>query len=95
MTKVIELVLETDETGALHIPAELLGKPKPLTRMKLKVEAEEPTEETQPQWGPQWGPLWAKMTPEERAKDLLTWLESFEDGPGLSDWAVSRDSIYD
>ncbi|MDQ3397060.1 MAG: hypothetical protein M3511_04695 [Deinococcota bacterium] len=91
MAKVIELVLKTDEKGALHIPAELLGEPKPLTRMRLKLEAEVAEE------GPQWGPLWAKMTPEERLRDFQAWVDRFkdEDSPGLSDWAVSRDSIYD
>lgn len=36
-----------------------------------------------------------KKTPAERAKSFRAWAQSHQEGPGLSDWAVSRDSIYD
>jgi len=36
-----------------------------------------------------------RMSPEERAADFVAWVKSHKGGPGLSDWAVSRDSIYD
>lgn len=34
-------------------------------------------------------------TPAQRAESFRQWAESHKDGPGLSDWAVSRDSMYD
>lgn len=90
MAKVIELVLETDENGALHIPAELLGEARPHTRFRISAE---PVEEARRHLGP----LWAKVTPEEHLRDFQSWADHFkdQDSPGLSDWAVSRDSIYD
>ncbi len=37
-----------------------------------------------------------KMSPEERAAEFREWVASHpNDVPGLSDWAVSRDSVYD
>ena len=39
---------------------------------------------------------WLEKTPEERAASFLRWVEKLpKDGPGLSDYAVSRDSIYE
>ena len=89
MAKVIEVELETDENGELHLTKEQLGEVAP--NMRFKVSAE-PLEET-----PRFGPLWATMTPEERVRDFREWALKFrdEDAPALSDWAVSRDSIYD
>ena len=38
---------------------------------------------------------WASRTPAERAVMIEEWAESHHEGAGLSDWAVSRESIYD
>ena len=35
------------------------------------------------------------LPPAERAADLRRWADSHEDGPGLPEWAVGRDAIYD
>ena len=35
------------------------------------------------------------LSASEKAADLKAWIHSLPPGPGLSDWAVSRDSIYD
>jgi hypothetical protein len=40
-------------------------------------------------------PFWKTATPEEWVKAFNEWIDSLPPGPGLSDWAVSRDSIYD
>ena len=41
-------------------------------------------------------PFWKTATPEKkRAAAFLNWAASHTDGVGLSDEAVSRDSIYD
>ena len=39
-------------------------------------------------------PLW-RRSPEEQIRSLEEWVASLPPGPGLSDYAVSRDSIYD
>ena len=36
-----------------------------------------------------------KLSPAERAQDLLRWAASHERGPGLPDSATGRDAIYD
>lgn len=38
---------------------------------------------------------WKAKTPDERAAMIDEWARSQTEGAGLSDWAVSRDSIYD
>ena len=88
MADVIELELETDENGELHLTKEQLGA-EPHKRYRVRVEPQTAASG--------WGPRWADMTPEERAKDFETWLEHFKDNdaPALSDWAVSRDTMYD
>ncbi len=87
MADVIELEVEADENGELHLSKEQLGGAEPKARFKVRVEPQTPTTER--------GPKWAGMTPEERARKFEAWARSHKDGPGLSDWAVSRDSIYD
>ena len=87
MVKVIEVELETDENGELHLTKEQLGEVEPNTRFKVSAE---PVEE-----GLRFGSAWTDLTPEERAKDLRELSKTFGKGSGLSDWAVSRDSIYD
>jgi hypothetical protein len=39
--------------------------------------------------------MWSSRTPEERAGMIERWARSHREGAGLSDWAVSRDSMYD
>ena len=87
MTDVVELEVETDENGELHLTKEQLGNTEPHTRLKVRAE---PVGQK-----PHLGALWESMTPKERAEDLRKLVKTFGKGPGLSDWAVSRDSIYD
>ena len=89
MADVVELEVETDENGELHLTKEQLGNTEPHTRLKVRAE---PVGQK-----PHLGPLWAAMTPEERVRDFREWAARFRDdkAPPLSDWAVSRDSIYD
>ena len=87
MADVVELEVETDENGELRISKEQLGDVQPHTSFKVRLERKT--------LQPEWGPKWANMTPEERARDFEAWARSHKNGPGLSDWAVSRDSIYD
>ena len=89
MADVVELEVETDENGELRISKEQLGDVQPHTSFKVRLERKTPQ--------PKWGPKWANLTPEERARDFEAWARRFgdNDAPALSDWAVSRDSIYD
>lgn len=38
---------------------------------------------------------WKHRSPSERAAMIDDWAKSHAEGAGLSDWAVSRESIYD
>lgn len=38
---------------------------------------------------------WKNMSNDERASDFLKWAQTQRGGPGLSDWAVSREGIYE
>ena len=87
MVGTIELEVETDENGELHLTKEQLGNTEPHTRLKVRAELVGQKSH--------FGPLWEPMTPEERVEDLHKLVKMFGKGPGLSDWAVSRDSIYD
>jgi hypothetical protein len=83
--------LETDEAGTLKIPAAFLPNPSPHTQYSVTRSGEsvilKPADPS--------NDFWQKLTPAERAQKFLEWVDSHKDGPGLSDWAVSRDSIYD
>ena len=87
MADVVELEVETDENGEIRLTKKQLGDAQPHTNFRIRLERKTPQ--------PKWGPRWANMTPEERAEDLRELVKTFGKGPGLSDWAVSRDSIYD
>ncbi len=89
MADVIELEVEVDENGELRLTKEQLGA-EPHKRYKVRAE---PVVQDKRHLGP----LWESMTPEERLQDFREWAARFQDdkAPALSDWAVSRDSIYD
>jgi hypothetical protein len=69
----------------------VLEKVKPHTR--FVVEMQNGTLILRPETKAQ--PFWATATPEERAQDLRRWVASHTEGPGLSDEALSRESIYE
>ena len=87
MARITEVEVAPDENGELHLTREQLGEVEPNTRFRVSAE---PVEKT-----PRFGRKWANLTPEERARDLRELVKTFGKGPGLSNWAVSRDSIYD
>lgn len=41
------------------------------------------------------GEAWKNMSTDEQASDFLSWTQSHQGGPGLSDWSVSREGIYE
>jgi hypothetical protein len=85
--------LQADEKGELHIPASLLPEAAPLAKYDVEEKAgqiiiakKQASEEK---------PIWETASPEERVKALREWVAGLPPGPGLSDYAVSRESIYD
>lgn len=84
-------IIEADENGTLQVPASLLPSAAPHAR--YRVEAEPSRIVLFPETSAQ--PFWESATPAQRAREFLRWANSHTDGIGLSDEAVSRDSIYD
>jgi hypothetical protein len=85
-------VLESDETGSLTVPISALLKTPPRAEYTAQVQGNllviEPIiKGTQP--------FWKTASPQERAADILKWSLQNQDGPGLPDSAVGRDSIYE
>jgi hypothetical protein len=87
----VTALLKTDENGNLQVPADLLPDSSPNTEYSVSRTGQsaiiEPAIVVRD--------FWRKLTPEQRVQEFLAWVDSHKDGPGLSDWAVSRDSIYD
>ncbi len=84
-------IIEVDENGTLHLPASLLPEAGPHARYRIEVDEKHLvlSREDISQ------PLWKTATPDEWAAGFLEWADSHTPGAGLSDEAVSRDSIYD
>ena len=86
-------VLQADEKGNLLVPPALLPESEPGATYtaennagKLIIAKEQPREKT---------PAQLSQLPQERSEAFRQWIATFPAGPGLSDYAVSRDSIYD
>jgi hypothetical protein len=82
--------LKADESGALVLPATILPNPSPHAEYSILTAGSSVIIESAETPNNFW-----RLKPEERAAKFADWIESHKDGPGLSDWAVSRDSIYD
>jgi len=84
-------IVEVNDEGAIYLPAELLQQVRPHKRFVVQVVSGmlvlRPEDKALP--------FWATATPEEQAEDLRQWVASHKDGPGLSDEALSRESIYE
>jgi len=83
--------VEVSDEGIIRLPSDVLEQVKPHTRFVVEVHNRivvlRPENEEQP--------FWATATPEEWVKDFRQWVASHKGGPGLSDEAVSRESMYD
>lgn len=83
--------VEVNKEGTLLIPADVLEQMKPHTRFIVEVDQDRmvlrPENKEQP--------FWVTARPEEWVKDFRQWVASHKGGPGLSDEAVSRESMYD
>lgn len=84
-------IVEVNEEGELHLPAEVLKQVTPHKR--FVVEVSDGTLTLRPETKEQ--PFWATATPEEWVKEFRQWVASHKDSPNLPLEALSRDSIYD
>lgn len=87
--------LRADEMGNLHLPPSLLPDPEPLATYRVEdqnghiVISKESLQNTATE------PFWKTATAEERAEAFRQWASKPRPPVGLSDYAVSRESIYD
>ena len=83
--------VKTDENGNVLLTRQLAPELEPNTVYTVERQGKairlEPATTTEP--------FWKTATHEEWVKAVQELLDSLPPGPGLSDWAVSRDSIYD
>ena len=90
----MSITLQSDENGVIHIPPHIIpgGEPKASYRIEEHegqlIISKEPKEDSEESRG-------LKHEPEVRVKALRDWLEKARTDAGLSDYAVSRESIYD
>ena len=83
--------VKMSDEGLIRLPSDVLEQLKPHTR--FIVEVRDRTVVLRPEAEEK--PFWATATPEEWVKDFHEWVASHKGGPGLSDEAVSRESMYD
>lgn len=76
-----KILIKPDAEGNIVISREVLQR---LGSRKIELEV-----------GEEGVVLAGEPTTQQRIQAFRQWTESFPTGPGLSDWAVSRDSIYD
>jgi hypothetical protein len=86
-------IIQADQNGVLHLPPSILPGSAPGAEYKVDqqngaVLISKSTEAPTP------SPIY-NLPPELRAKAFLEWVDTLPPGPGLSDYAVSRESIYD
>ncbi len=87
-------VLQADEKGNLLLPPSLLPDSEPLGSYQIETSAGKIIIAKKTQDKKNGDPLW-KLPREERIKAFREWVASLPPGPGLSEQAVSRDSMYD
>jgi len=86
----MQKMLKVDSEGALRLPPDLLGNARPDTTYVVEKYNNKIT-----LYPAEREPLWKTATDEEWITAFLAWVHSHKEGPGLSDEAISRDSIYD
>lgn len=84
-------ILKADESGALTVPAAIL--PKPVANAEYRVSVEGNNLIIRPAL--EGNEFWSKLSPRERAEKFSEWVERSAVPVGLSDYAVSRESIYE
>jgi hypothetical protein len=94
-TYLMETTLQADEKGGLHLPASLLPQAEPLATYQVHETNGQIVISRKESQGAEPPPFWKTATPEERLAALREWLSKVQTPACLSDYAVSRESIYD
>ena len=87
--------LQADEKGNLQLHSSLLPKPDPHATYNIREQNGSLLTSRETIDTPENEPSWKTATPEERARAFEERVKELPPGPGLSDYAVSRESTYD
>jgi len=86
---------QADENGNLRVPPALLPHAEPLAIYQLQAQKEQIIiTKTTPETSEK-KPFWQTASPQQRVQALRKWIKEAGTPAGFSEWAVSRDSIYD
>ena len=85
-------MLETNDQGALNLPAELIGGVRPHTKFELEVVGDilvlRPVDKDRP--------FWQRATAQQRVEAFRRWADSpSPPAPELSDESLRRENLYD
>ena len=85
-------MLETNDQGALNLPAELIGGAPPHAKFELEVVGDilvlRPVNKDQP--------FWQRASAQQRAEAFRRWADSpSPPAPELSDESLRRENLYD
>lgn len=86
----MDKILETDADGIISVPPEVLGRTTPHMRYIVEYQANGILLRPEKQ-----APVWKTAPIAEWVDVFSQWISSHSTGPGLSDAAISRDTIYD
>jgi hypothetical protein len=86
--------IQADENGILHVPPALLPEPEPMATYRVELDKGKLLISKEERSHGESLRLW-KRSPEEQIQALEEWIARLPPGPGLSDYAASRESIYD
>lgn len=85
-------ILETNDDGSLHVPAELLGGARAHTEFELEVSGNKV--QLRPVRKPP--PFWRTATPQQRSEAFQRWANAPRlAAPDLSDESLRRENLYD
>jgi hypothetical protein len=84
-------LLKADDTGALKVPSSMLPNSKANAEYEVSARGNHLViKPVAPK-----SDFWTKLTPQERAEKFSAWVKESTVSVGLSDYAVSRESIYE
>lgn len=88
----MSLTIQTDETGALIVPAGSMGSLEPGVRFSVESHGDVVILRREPGEAERW---WGTTSPEQRIAWLEEWIRSLPISPPLPREAVRRDSMYE
>lgn len=92
MSKVFELTGIRESPLHLRLDQPLPEEAKGTLRLQVFVGVDDLLDEQEDEAV---SDRWKTLSAAEQAADFLHWAQSHQGGPGLSDWAVSREGIYE